>query len=115
MSQNLKQFVEVWVEDNIKADMFTSSGHTSEALMLADRCRSAAKAYSISSRDVDTAIDGMIGGGDGLEAFLGDAIEVAAERDPEVAAGSSEIVRDWSRLRRRLDLQRVTLRLTTLC
>ena len=80
MSQPVREFVEVWVEDHVRPEASNQSANAAEARVLADECRAAAKAQGISSRDVETAVDGMIGGGDGLEAFLTDALEVAADQ-----------------------------------
>ena len=83
MSQPVREFVEVWVEVHVKTKVSTKSTDAAPARVLADKCRAAAKAQGISSRDVDAAIDCMIGGGDGLEAFLTDALEVAADKPSE--------------------------------
>lgn len=90
MIRDAKDFVNDWVRENINAEAYATYADTSRARELAGRCRAEAKEAGISDNDLDTAVDDMWGGGNGLMGFIADAMEAATDAEVRRLAGRDD-------------------------
>jgi hypothetical protein len=74
-----KSFITDWISENINPEAYAAPGDQSRARVLAKQCTTDALAAGISSQKLNAAVNDMIGGGDGLVAFISNAMTESTE------------------------------------
>ena len=90
MIGDAKDFIRDWVAEHVSDEGYQPSDDASRAREIANQLRRNAISDGYTDRQIDEAVDDMVGGGNGLVTYISNAMEAATDAAVDEAVRNAD-------------------------